>query len=187
MENWNNLFCRKISILTAPHCQFWGVGQDMKHIDDTCNRHYLEASIFFHCFKFRVGRSVFEIGGSFELLCFSFFCRFISFLTVSSSSTLCLGKSSMGYFSCMTLLSWILLSYWQAFVFTAIKNMHPPKRAPYIMALNTANAQWAGVILTGPNPLESKYKYKLQHHLFIKVYIIHVTQNKTKWISDSVI
>ena len=132
---------------------------------DTCNQHYFEASIFFHCFKFRVGRSVFEIGGSFELLCFFFFCRFISFLTVLSSSTLCLGKSSMRCSSYITLLSWILLSYWQAFVFTAIKNMHPPKRVPYIMALNTANAQCADVILTGPNPLEPKHKYKLQPHL----------------------
>jgi hypothetical protein len=43
--------------------------------------------------------------------------------------------------------------------------MHPPKRAPYIMALNTANAQCADVILTGPNLSESKHKYKLQPHL----------------------
>ena len=26
-ENWNHLFCRKVSFLTAPHCQFRGVGQ----------------------------------------------------------------------------------------------------------------------------------------------------------------
>jgi hypothetical protein len=26
-ENWNHLFCRKVSVLTAPHCQFRGVGQ----------------------------------------------------------------------------------------------------------------------------------------------------------------
>ena len=29
-ENLNNLFCRKVSFLTAPHCQFQGVGQGMK-------------------------------------------------------------------------------------------------------------------------------------------------------------
>jgi hypothetical protein len=29
-ENWNNLFCRKVSFLTAPHCQFRSVGQGMK-------------------------------------------------------------------------------------------------------------------------------------------------------------
>ena len=29
-ENWNHLFCRKVSFLTAPHCQFRGVGQGMK-------------------------------------------------------------------------------------------------------------------------------------------------------------
>jgi hypothetical protein len=29
-ENWNHLFCRKGSFLTAPHCRFWGLGQGMK-------------------------------------------------------------------------------------------------------------------------------------------------------------
>ena len=29
-ENWNHLFCRKVSFLTAPHCQFRGVGQGIK-------------------------------------------------------------------------------------------------------------------------------------------------------------
>jgi hypothetical protein len=29
-EHWNHLFCRKVSFLTAPHCQFRGVGQGMK-------------------------------------------------------------------------------------------------------------------------------------------------------------
>ena len=29
-ENWNHLFCRTVSFLTAPHCQFRGVGQGMK-------------------------------------------------------------------------------------------------------------------------------------------------------------
>ena len=29
-ENWNHLFCRKVSFLTASHCQFEGVGQGMK-------------------------------------------------------------------------------------------------------------------------------------------------------------
>ena len=29
-ENWMHLFCRKVSFLTAPHCQFWDVGQGMK-------------------------------------------------------------------------------------------------------------------------------------------------------------
>ena len=29
-ENLNNLFCRKVSFLTAPHCQFRGVGHGMK-------------------------------------------------------------------------------------------------------------------------------------------------------------
>ena len=29
-ENWNHLFCRKVSFLTAPLCQFQGVGQGMK-------------------------------------------------------------------------------------------------------------------------------------------------------------
>jgi hypothetical protein len=29
-ENLNNLFCRKVSFLTAPHCQFRGVGDGMK-------------------------------------------------------------------------------------------------------------------------------------------------------------
>ena len=28
-ENWNHLFSRKVSFLTAPHCQFRGVGQGM--------------------------------------------------------------------------------------------------------------------------------------------------------------
>jgi hypothetical protein len=31
-ENWNHLFCRKVSFLTAPHCQFRSVGQGMKQI-----------------------------------------------------------------------------------------------------------------------------------------------------------
>jgi hypothetical protein len=34
-ENWNHLFCRKVSFLTAPHCRFRGVGQlvfDWQHI-----------------------------------------------------------------------------------------------------------------------------------------------------------
>ena len=30
MEILNHLFCRKVSFLIAPHCQFWGVGQGMK-------------------------------------------------------------------------------------------------------------------------------------------------------------
>jgi hypothetical protein len=30
MENWNHLFCRKVSFLIAPHCQFRGVGQGIK-------------------------------------------------------------------------------------------------------------------------------------------------------------
>ena len=29
-ENWNHLFRRRVSFLTAPHYRFWGVGQDMK-------------------------------------------------------------------------------------------------------------------------------------------------------------
>jgi hypothetical protein len=29
-ENWYHLFCRKVSFLTAPHCQFRDVGQGMK-------------------------------------------------------------------------------------------------------------------------------------------------------------
>jgi hypothetical protein len=29
-ENWNHLFCRKVSFLTDPHCWFRGVGQGMK-------------------------------------------------------------------------------------------------------------------------------------------------------------
>jgi hypothetical protein len=29
-ENWNHLFCRKVSFYTASHCQFWGVGPGMK-------------------------------------------------------------------------------------------------------------------------------------------------------------
>ena len=29
-ENWNHYFCRKVSFLTAPHCQFRGVCQGMK-------------------------------------------------------------------------------------------------------------------------------------------------------------
>jgi len=29
-ENWNHLFCHRISFLTAPHCQFRGVCQGMK-------------------------------------------------------------------------------------------------------------------------------------------------------------
>ena len=29
-QNWNNLFCRKISFLTVLHCQFRGVGHGMK-------------------------------------------------------------------------------------------------------------------------------------------------------------
>jgi hypothetical protein len=28
-DNWNHIFCRKVSFLTAPHCQFRGVGQGM--------------------------------------------------------------------------------------------------------------------------------------------------------------
>jgi hypothetical protein len=28
--NWNNLLCRKVSFLTAPHCQFLGVGQEFE-------------------------------------------------------------------------------------------------------------------------------------------------------------
>ena len=28
--NLNHLFCRKVSFLTAPHCQFRGVGQGIK-------------------------------------------------------------------------------------------------------------------------------------------------------------
>jgi hypothetical protein len=31
-ENWNHLFCRKVSFLTAPSCQFRGVAQGMKQI-----------------------------------------------------------------------------------------------------------------------------------------------------------
>ena len=29
IENWINFFCRKVSFLAAPHCQFQGVGQGM--------------------------------------------------------------------------------------------------------------------------------------------------------------
>ena len=29
-KNWHHLFCRKVSFLTIPHCQFRGVGQSMK-------------------------------------------------------------------------------------------------------------------------------------------------------------
>ena len=29
-ENWNHLFCRNVSLLTALHCQLWGWGQGMK-------------------------------------------------------------------------------------------------------------------------------------------------------------
>jgi hypothetical protein len=29
-ENWNHLFCRKVSFLTNPHCRFRGVGQGIK-------------------------------------------------------------------------------------------------------------------------------------------------------------
>jgi hypothetical protein len=32
MGNWNHFFCRKVSFLTAPFCQFRGVGQGMKQI-----------------------------------------------------------------------------------------------------------------------------------------------------------
>ena len=31
-ENLNHLFCRKVSFLTTPHCQFPGVGLGMKQI-----------------------------------------------------------------------------------------------------------------------------------------------------------
>ena len=31
-ENLNHLFCRNVSLLTAPHCQFRGVCQGMKQI-----------------------------------------------------------------------------------------------------------------------------------------------------------
>jgi hypothetical protein len=31
-ENWNDLFCRKASFLTAPHWQYRGVSQGMKQI-----------------------------------------------------------------------------------------------------------------------------------------------------------
>ena len=31
-ENLNHLFCRNVSLLTAPHCQFRGVCQGMKHL-----------------------------------------------------------------------------------------------------------------------------------------------------------
>jgi hypothetical protein len=31
-ENWNHLFCRKVSLLTAPLFKFQGVGQGMKQI-----------------------------------------------------------------------------------------------------------------------------------------------------------
>jgi hypothetical protein len=31
LKSWNNLFCRTVSFLCAPHCQCCGVGQDMKH------------------------------------------------------------------------------------------------------------------------------------------------------------
>ena len=31
-ENWNHLFCQNVSFLTAPHCQFRGIGQGMKQI-----------------------------------------------------------------------------------------------------------------------------------------------------------
>jgi hypothetical protein len=30
MGNWNHLFCRNVSLLTAPYCQCWGVGQGMQ-------------------------------------------------------------------------------------------------------------------------------------------------------------
>ena len=30
LENWNHLFCRKVSFLTDPYCRFRGVGQSMK-------------------------------------------------------------------------------------------------------------------------------------------------------------
>jgi hypothetical protein len=29
-ENWNHLFCLKVSFLTNPNCRFRGVGQSMK-------------------------------------------------------------------------------------------------------------------------------------------------------------
>jgi hypothetical protein len=32
MGNQNHLFCRKVSFLTAHHCQCWGVGQGMKQM-----------------------------------------------------------------------------------------------------------------------------------------------------------
>jgi hypothetical protein len=32
MGNQNHLFCRKVSFLTAHHCQFRGVGQGMKQM-----------------------------------------------------------------------------------------------------------------------------------------------------------
>ena len=31
-EHCNHLFCREVSLLSDPHCQFRGVGQDMKQI-----------------------------------------------------------------------------------------------------------------------------------------------------------
>jgi hypothetical protein len=34
-ENWNHLFYRKGSFLIDTHCQFWGVGQSMKHGNGT--------------------------------------------------------------------------------------------------------------------------------------------------------
>ena len=34
LENWNYLFCRKVSFLTAPSCLFWGVDQGMKQTLD---------------------------------------------------------------------------------------------------------------------------------------------------------
>ena len=35
-ENLNHLFCRKVSFLTVPHCQFRDVGQGRKQTYLTC-------------------------------------------------------------------------------------------------------------------------------------------------------
>jgi hypothetical protein len=46
-ENWNHLFCHKVSFLTAPHCQFRDVGQCMKQANIFCSMLPMKESIFF--------------------------------------------------------------------------------------------------------------------------------------------
>ena len=41
-ESLNNLFCRNVSLLTAPHCQFQGVGQGMNIHICMCGIHFFK-------------------------------------------------------------------------------------------------------------------------------------------------